>query len=95
MGYTVIRDFSDSADGRRIYRVGDKYPHPLAPVPSEDRVKDLLGTGNRQRVPLIRKDVSLATEDSSDTKTGVGSTDDAEAKEKPRKRQGRHARTGA
>lgn len=94
MGYTVVRDFSDSKDGRRVYRVGDVYPHPTALVPDEERLKELLGTGNKQGVPLIRKDASLATGGTLDTQTAQHTSKETEAKRSPRRGQKSHARTG-
>ena len=65
--YVVIKAFSDLQDpvkfrevkeGRlplryREYKVGDVYPHPDAPFPTQERVAELAGSENRQGTPLI------------------------------------------
>ena len=65
--YVVIKAFSDLADpvkfrevkeGRlplryREYKVGDVYPHPDAPFPTQERVAELAGSSNTQGTPLI------------------------------------------
>ena len=65
--YVVIKAFSDLTDpvkfrevkeGRlplryREYRPGDVYPHPDAPFPTQERVAELAGSGNKQGTPLI------------------------------------------
>ena len=37
----------------RLYLVGDTYPHPDAPFPTQERVAELAGSENRQGTPLI------------------------------------------
>jgi hypothetical protein len=65
--YVVIKAFSDLTDpvkfrevkeGRlplryREYKVGDVYPHPDAPFPTQERVAELAGSSNKQGTPLI------------------------------------------
>ena len=65
--YVVIKAFSDLQDpvkfrevkeGRlplryREYKVGDVYPHPDAPFPTQKRVAELAGSSNKQGTPLI------------------------------------------
>lgn len=66
--YVVIKAFSDLQDpvkfrevkeGRlplryREYRVGDIYPHPDAPFPTQARLTELAGSANKQGAPLIQ-----------------------------------------
>lgn len=65
--YVVIKAFSDLTDpvkfrevkeGRlplryREYKVGDVFPHPAAPFPTQERVAELAGSSNKQGAPLI------------------------------------------
>lgn len=83
--YRVIRDFTDSYDQRTIYRVGDKFPRS-GYKPDDSRIEELLGTGNKQGVPLIAKTQEKAKEDASEAKAGVSSPDAPEAKGKAKKR---------
>lgn len=52
--YKVIRDFADLTDGGYVYKAGDEYPH-LGATPSEDRIRELSGSANKQGVALIEK----------------------------------------
>lgn len=52
MAYKVIKAFTDGQDDRYVYQVGDDYPR-RGYTPTEDRISGLLGTGNKQGVPLI------------------------------------------
>ena len=54
MAYRVIKMFTDGQDGLYPYEVGDKYPRK-GYKPSEERIIGLLGTGNKQGVPLIEE----------------------------------------
>lgn len=91
MSYKVIKDFSDSTDNRYVYRVGDVFPHSGKEV-SESRIKDLLGTGNKQGVPLIEEDAPVPSPDASDVEPGENTPDVTEAKKKPRKGRKKNAR---
>lgn len=65
--YVVIKAFGDLQDpvkfrevkeGRlplryREYKVGDVYPHPDAPFPTQERVMELASNANKQGTPLI------------------------------------------
>ena len=65
--YIVIKAFYDLSDPvkvkvvkegalplkYRLYLVGDIYPHPDAPFPTQERVAELAGSGNKQGTPLI------------------------------------------
>lgn len=61
MAYKVIKAFTDSQDGRYIYHVGDDYPRKGA-NPTEDRINGLLGTANKQGVPLIEEVIEVTKE---------------------------------
>lgn len=54
MKYEVVKTFVDLQDGRYLYNVGDTFPHEGAEV-SEDRLKELSGSGNKLGTPLIKK----------------------------------------
>ena len=54
MAYRVIKYFTDGQDGLHPYEVGDKYPR-RGYKPTEERIIGLLGTGNKQGVPLIEE----------------------------------------
>ncbi len=54
MAYKVIKAFTDGQDNRHIYSEGDVYPRPGA-TPSKERIEGLLGTDNKQGVPLIEE----------------------------------------
>jgi len=59
MTYKVVKDFTDLKDGRRVYRLGDDYPHEDAPKPSKARVKTLSTDKNKRKEPLIKKEDDL------------------------------------
>jgi len=72
--YKVIRDFTDSCDDQRtIYRVGDEFPRS-GYTPEDQRIEDLLGTGNKQGVPLIEEEKPL-TEEKPKKKAAKGKKD--------------------
>ena len=54
MAYKVIKMFTDGQDGLHPYEVGDTYPRK-GYKPSEERIIGLLGTDNKQGVPLIEE----------------------------------------
>lgn len=54
MKYEVVKTFADLQDGRYLYNVGDTFPHEGAEV-SEDRLKELSGSGNKLGTPLIKE----------------------------------------
>jgi hypothetical protein len=55
----VIKDFTDLKDNRRIYRVGDDYPHKDAPKPTKARKKQLSTDKNKRNEPLIKDEENL------------------------------------
>lgn len=54
MKYKVIKYFTDGQDGLHPYEVGDTYPR-RGYKPTEERIIGLLGSGNKQGVPLIEE----------------------------------------
>ena len=54
MKYVVIKGFSDLTDDRYHYGPGDEFPRGGLRV-SEERIRELSSSENRQGVPLIRK----------------------------------------
>ena len=54
MAYRVIMDFADALDKGHIYRAGDIYPR--SGKPSELRIAELSGYGNKIGHPLIVED---------------------------------------
>lgn len=52
MGYKVISYFEDLKDSNHPYNVGDIFPRIGAEV-SEERLKELSSSNNRQKKPLI------------------------------------------
>lgn len=55
MAYKVIKAFSDGQDNMHVYNAGDVYPRK-GYKPTEERIAGLLGTGNKQGVPLIEEE---------------------------------------
>lgn len=53
MKYEVIHYFTDLQDFDHPYRVGDTFPRSGMRV-SEERLKELSGSNNKQRKPLIK-----------------------------------------
>lgn len=54
MEYEVIHFFTDLQDSGHPYKLGDKFPRDGVFV-NESRLRELSGSGNRQKKPLIRK----------------------------------------
>lgn len=52
MSYKVIHYFTDMQDSGYEYKVGAKYPR-LGKTVTEARIKELSGSNNRQKKPLI------------------------------------------
>ena len=50
--YRAAVDFADLMDGRHLYHAGDEYPR-AGLTASAARIKELLGSDNRARKPLI------------------------------------------
>lgn len=54
MKYKVIHPFADLHDKKYKYSVGDEFPHEGLEV-SEDRIKELTGSENKLKKPLIEE----------------------------------------
>lgn len=50
--YKVIKYFTDLQDDNHAYEVGDEFPHEGMDV-SDERIKELAGSDNKQGTPLI------------------------------------------
>lgn len=69
--YEVIRYFEDLQDNNHPYNVGDIFPHD-GMTAKEERLRELSGSNNKQRKPLIRKISEEAEEKTSPyTKTEI------------------------
>lgn len=55
MKYEVIRDFVDSQDKNKKYKVGDSYPQPANKKISGERLAELLSSDNKLGQPVIRE----------------------------------------
>lgn len=53
--YIVVRNFTDLEDKNKKYKVDDPYPKPANKKVSEDRIRELSTSDNRQGKPLIQK----------------------------------------
>lgn len=51
--YKVIKYFIDLQDNNHPYNVGDVFPRSGVEV-NEERLEELAGSNNKQRVPLIK-----------------------------------------
>lgn len=51
--FIVINAFLDLKDNEHLYEVGDAYPREGI-EPSEERIKELLGSDNLQGQPMIK-----------------------------------------
>lgn len=52
MAWKVIKYFTDLEDHRHAYSTGDIYPRPGL-HPTDRRIRQLAGTGNRLKSPVI------------------------------------------
>lgn len=62
--YKVIIRFADLTDKNHIYEVGDAYPRDGFEV-SDERISELLGSGNKVGKPVIEKLITKASEASN------------------------------
>lgn len=76
--YEVIRDFTDLQDNEYPYSVGDTFPHDGLEV-SEERLKELSGSQNLQKTPLIKR-----VSEKQYTKTDINRMNKAELQEMAR-----------
>lgn len=75
--HEVICYFTDLQDNRHPYNVGDKFPRDGLRV-SEERIKELSGSNNRQHKPLIQ----LIKERKEETLPFSGSNDEFDEEER-------------
>lgn len=68
--YEVIHYFTDLQDFNHPYNVGDIFPRDGMNV-SEERLKELLGSKNKQHKPLIKLIEDKPTEEKQYTKTDI------------------------
>lgn len=77
--FIVINAFLDLQDAEYLYEVGDAYPRDGI-EPSEERIKELLGSDNLQGQPMIKavKTVPIDTkgEDSADSELTEDATEE-------------------
>lgn len=59
--YKVIKFFTDLQDNNYNYHAGDNYPR-IGYLPSAERLEELMGSNNRQGVPLIQLVEEVAEE---------------------------------
>lgn len=53
--YEVINRFNDREDKNRHYADGKEYPHKDAPIPTDDRIKELIKKGHISNDPIKRE----------------------------------------
>lgn len=82
--FIVINAFLDLKDNERLYEVGDAYPREGI-EPSEERIKELLGSDNLQGQPMIKAvktvPVDVKSEESADSESSK--EDDEETSDTP------------
>lgn len=55
MRYEVIKEFIDTQDKKKRYKIGDSYPQPVNKKISKDRLASLLSKNNKLGEPVIRE----------------------------------------
>ena len=77
--FIVINAFLDLKDNEHLYDVGDAYPRDGI-EPSEERIKELLGSDNLQGQPMIKavKTVPVDVKSEEAAAEGEPSKEDAE-----------------
>ena len=77
--FIVINAFLDLQDAEYLYDVGDAYPREGL-EPSEERIKELLGSDNLQGQPMIKAvktvPVDAKGEESADSEPTGGTTEE-------------------
>lgn len=93
--FIVINAFLDLKDNEHLYEVGDAYPREGI-EPSEERIKELLGSDNLQGQPMIKavktvpadkepEEVAEVAESESSKEDDEESSDTPETEEAPDK----------
>lgn len=76
--FIVINAFLDLKDKEHLYEVGDAYPRDGI-EPSEERIKELLGSDNLQGQPMIKAVKTVPVDMKSEEETeSESSKEDAE-----------------
>nr|DAE99052.1 MAG TPA: hypothetical protein [Caudoviricetes sp.] len=81
--FIVVNAFLDLKDNEHLYEVGDAYPRDGI-EPSEERIKELLGSDNLQGQPMI-KAVKTVPVDVKSEETAVDGEPSEDATEEPKK----------
>lgn len=76
MKYKVLYPFADLHDKKYKYKTGDTFPRQGLEV-SEDRIKELAGSNNKLKKPLIEEIIEETSKEVSEAN---------EAPEKPKKK---------
>lgn len=82
--FIVINAFLDLKDNEHLYEVGDAYPREDI-EPSEERIKELLGSDNLQGQPMIKavKTVPADKESEESADSEPSKEDDEESSDTP------------
>lgn len=80
--FIVINAFLDLQDAEYLYDVGDAYPREGL-EPSEERIKELLGTDNLQGQPMIKAVKTIPVDAKGEESADSEPTEDAT--EEPKK----------
>lgn len=77
--FIVFNAFLDLKDNEHLYEVGDAYPREGI-EPSEERIKELLGSDNLQGQPMIKAvktvSVDVGGEESADSESSKEDTEE-------------------
>lgn len=73
--FIVINAFLDLQDAEYLYDVGDAYPREGL-EPSEERIKELLGSDNLQGQPMIKAVKTVPADKKSEESTDSEPTED-------------------
>ena len=91
--FIVVNAFLDLKDNEHLYEVGDAYPRDGI-EPSEERIKELLGSDNLQGQPMIKavktvpvdvKSEETAVDGEPSEETAVDGEPSEDATEEPKK----------
>lgn len=89
MMYTVIKHFTDLQDSNYKYKEGDVYPRK-GYTPSEERIKELSGTENKQKTALIQVITEAETVETVET-SAIEETAEEVPAEKPKRKSRKKA----
>lgn len=82
--FIVFNAFLDLKDNEHLYEVGDAYPREGI-EPSEERIKELLGSDNLQGQPMIKAVKTVPADNKSEgvTESESSKEDDEETSDTP------------